>query len=491
MADFAPRDAVRRSDVIRVCGLVLVDVFALYEAFVLAYIQRASDAKPLAFHESAYGFGVRAAIVAPLWVVVFATCGLYAARLDHHRVSETTRVVVAVAGGVMTLIVWDYLSPNSPLFPSRSVPVWAILFGVVFVLTCRALLRRAMHACFGRGLGLHNVILVGSGALAGRIAQEMAHPRNGYRIVAVVDTGHDAGQVPGVPSFASLEAAVAADSRRIDEIMQADSELGRIEITRMMTYANERGINYRFVPDQYGVYAAASSIAVVGGIPVFELRLTALDGWGAVGKRAFDIVASVLAIIVLSPVLLAVSIAVKFSDPSGPVFYRQERLGKNGRPIRVLKFRSMSSSYATGPGMPFADPEAALTAMGRLDLVEEFTRTHKVSDDPRVSPVGGFLRRTSLDELPQLLNALRGELSLVGPRPITRTELDRYGAQGASFMALKPGITGLWQVSGRSEVTYTERVRLDVFYVENWSVSLDLSILFRTVRTVGARRGAY
>jgi lipopolysaccharide/colanic/teichoic acid biosynthesis glycosyltransferase len=259
----------------------------------------------------------------------------------------------------------------------------------------------------------------------------------------------------------------------------------------MMRYANSRGINYRFVPDQYGVYAAASSATTVAGIPVLELRLTSLDGWGAVGKRAFDLVAGTLLVALLSPVLLAVAAVVKLSEPSAPVLYAQQRLGKSGRPIRVLKFRSMRWQYSTGPGRPYQSAEEAFAAMGRADLCAEFALHHKVVDDPRVSRLGRLLRRSSLDELPQLFNVLRSDLSLVGPRPITSAELARYGERHASFLALKPGITGLWQVAGRSSVTYPERVNLDVFYVENWSLGLDVSILFRTMRTVTARRGAY
>jgi exopolysaccharide biosynthesis polyprenyl glycosylphosphotransferase len=496
MSRFGNSGTLRRSDVVQVFGLVAVDVFALYEAFVLAYIVRSNETKPLAHYVSPYGFGLMVAMVAPLWILVFAVCGLYSLRLHQRRMSEVTRVVVAVAGGVMSLIVWDYLRPQAPLFPSRSVPVWAVLFGVVLVLSCRFLLRRAIHACFARGLGLHNVIVIGSGPLAATIAEEMARPGQGYRIAAAVDASRDGGELPSempVPIFRSLEAAVEAVKARgwkVDEIMQAELDLARTEIAQMMAYANREGISYRFVPDQFGVYAAASSASTVGGIPVLELRLTALDGWGAVGKRAFDLLGSAIALLLLSPVLLAVAAAVKLSDRDGPVFYRQERLGKNGRSIQVLKFRSMTWRYSTGPDREFHTAPEAFLAMSRPDLISEFELTHKVADDPRISKVGQFLRRSSLDELPQLLNALLGELSLVGPRPITLTELDRYGDQRASFLALKPGITGLWQVSGRSQISYNDRVKMDVFYVENWSLGLDVSILFRTVRSVTARKGA-
>ena len=208
-------------------------------------------------------------------------------------------------------------------------------------------------------------------------------------------------------------------------------------------------------------------------------------------KRMIDVLGATAALIVLAPVFLLVAALVKLSDPAGPVFYKQSRIGRGKRNIGVLKFRSMKWEYSTGPQRPYKTATQAFEAMGRSDLCAEFEETQKVSNDPRVSRFGHLLRRTSLDELPQLLNALLGHVSLVGPRPIISQELERYGVQQSTYLSVKPGITGLWQVSGRSETGYDERVRLDVEYVRTWKLTLDLYILLRTVRTVVAQRGAY
>ncbi len=208
------------------------------------------------------------------------------------------------------------------------------------------------------------------------------------------------------------------------------------------------------------------------------------------GKRLIDIMGAAAGLLLLAPVLLILALVVKLHDPAGPVLYRQSRLGQNGRSIKVLKFRTMRWQYSTGPDRPYQTAQQAFVAMGRADLVAEFEVAQKVADDPRVSPLGAFLRKTSLDELPQLVNALVGDLSLVGPRPIVLPELARYGDHGATFLGAKPGITGLWQVSGRSDTSYDERVRLDVRYIANWNLLLDLSILVRTVLVVALRRGA-
>ena len=293
-----------------------------------------------------------------------------------------------------------------------------------------------------------------------------------------------------IPVITDLETALAARPDDIDEIVQADVDMDRDEVARLMSLANSRGITYRFVPDQYGVYAATSTLATVDGIPVMEVRLTALDGWSAVVKRAFDLICTVLLTVLLSPVMLVIAAIVKLRDPSGPVFYRQTRIGRYGRPLQIIKFRTMVWQYSTGPGRDYASPLDAFRAMDRPDLVDEFLADHKVRDDPRITSIGRFLRRTSLDELPQLFNVLSGKLSLIGPRPVTEEELVRYGTQRSSYLALKPGMTGLWQVSGRSDVSYDERVKLDLFYIENWSLTLDARILAKTPVAVFARRGA-
>jgi exopolysaccharide production protein ExoY len=207
-------------------------------------------------------------------------------------------------------------------------------------------------------------------------------------------------------------------------------------------------------------------------------------------KRLMDIIGAAVALVLLAPVFLVVAALVKLTDPSGPVLYRQNRVGQGGRPIEVLKFRTMRWEYSTGPDRPYATAAEAFAAMGRPDLGAEFELYQKVTDDPRISRLGHALRRSSLDELPQLGNALLGHLSLVGPRPVLPQELDRYGRHASSYLAVKPGITGLWQVSGRSNTGYDERVRLDVRYVREWRLSLDLLILLKTVHTVIVREGA-
>ena len=426
-----------------------VDVAALFVAFMAAYLLRRSDPKQLAEYVSVSAFAGYLVVASPAWVLIFAGCALYSTRQSYGRVSEAGRVLIAVGLGVMALIVLDYFSLQLPLFPGRAVPAYALVLGVALVLVGRRLLRAALRVMHTRGRALHNVIVVGTGPVAERIASALLRADRGHSLVAAVSTTDAGGVFMGDrPVYATVEQALASHRVRIDEIIQTDVSLSREESTRLMALANGHGMGYRFVPDLFGVFAASSTMSTISGVPVMEVRLTSLDGWATVGKRLIDIVGSLVALFLLAPLFVLVATLVKVTDPTGPVLYRQQRLGRGGRPIGIFKFRSMLWQYSTGPDRPYKTAAEAFVAMGRPELAVEFALEQKVADDPRVSRLGVFLRRTSLDELPQLFNSLLGHLSLVGPRPITSVELERYGQHQKSFLALKPGITGLWQSPG-------------------------------------------
>ena len=275
----------------------------------------------------------------------------------------------------------------------------------------------------------------------------------------------------------------------IDEFIQADSSLDQDEVFELVEYAANNHITYKFIPNQFGLFASHSEIQTMAGMPIVALKRTPLDGWGRIVKRVFDLVASIFGLIVLSPLFAAIAILIKITDP-GSVYYRHKRLSRAGKVIYVYKFRSMKTRFSKGKFKGLNDIEV-FQALGRDDLIDEFRRDQKVKRDPRVSAIGGFLRRSSLDELPQLINILRGDISLVGPRPIVESELKKYGSGRHTLLSLKPGLTGLWQVSGRNDISYDERVKLDLYYIENWSLWLDIRIILRTIWIVLTNKGAY
>lgn len=483
--------ATFQRDITHVILLAAFDAFAMFEALVNAFSIRNAEQRPFIQPVSQSHFALVAVLLTPLWISFFAIGGLYNIKANRGRTNELGRICGVVLAGVGFLIVLDYMRFLGPIFPGRVVPVYSLLLGVALVALCRQLARRLLLTGWKRGHGLRNVILIGCGAITRRITEELLRPTSGYRVLAVVCPREDGASYSNVPVFPTLETALEGRLDVVDEVLQADVELPRSEVERLMAHVTSLGLVYRFVPNQYGVYAASSSLSTIAGVPVMDVRLTSLGGWGAVYKRAFDLIGVSLLLVLFAPFFLCSAAVIKVTDPQAPVFYWQTRLGRGGRPIRVMKFRTMGWKYSTGPKRPYTTPIEAFAAMGRHDLCAEFLRDQKVRDDPRISGFGRLLRRISFDELPQLVNVLKGELSLIGPRPITPEELDRYGSQRVSFLALRPGITGLWQVSGRSDVSYDERVKLDIFYVENWSVKLDLTILAKTTTAVLARRGAY
>ena len=485
----------KRSELFFSLILVPVDCLALLSAFVAAYIVRVRVVQtPVAHPISGMTYLKLSLLVLPIWILIFAMVGLYSQSNLRARLSEIGKIVVAVSGGVMVLIILDFFS-KTPIFPSKAVPIYAYGFGLVFVITARIIVRAIQRWLFRFGIGVHYVLLIGSGELAQRIYADLAQPRSGFEIVGAIDTAHGAARrLPTVQLYGSLaEAESILKTPGIDQILQADSALSQEEIMELVTYATNRQISYRFVPNQFGLYATNATFSNVGGIPVLEIRLTPLDGWGRIIKRIFDLIGATIGLIVFSPIFLIIAIAIKISDP-GPIFFRHRRLSRTGGEVFIYKFRSMRQRYcddSKDPRYQGKSPQEIFRLLGHPELIEEFERDQKVEHDPRISPIGNFLRRTSLDELPQLINAWVGDLSLVGPRPIVPKELERYGDQSASFLALKPGITGLWQISGRSDIGYDERVKLDIYYVENWSLWLDFKIIISTIRVIFSRDGAY
>lgn len=483
----------KRSELFFSLILLPIDFLAILSAFVMAYALRVKiDERPVANPLGIEFFLQIFLLVIPVWILFFAVNGLYNLSSQRGRLWELKSIFVAVSSGVMFMIVLDFLS-KTPIFPSKAVPVYAYGLSLVTVVVGRLLVRGIQRRLFRQGVGIYKVVIIGSGVLAQQLAAELnQRSRSGYEVIGVIDTAK--GAQKRMSSFRVDLSLTNLLNRlhggKIDEFIQADSSLGPEEVFEIVEYAANHHITYRFVPNQFGLFATHSELGTLAGMPMVAMKRTPLDGWGRIVKRLFDAVASLAGLIVLSPVFLVIALLIKFTDP-GPVFYSHKRLSRVGKSIRVYKFRSMRQEFATAEKYKGKNEVEIFAELGRPDLVEEFERDQKVKDDPRVSKIGAYLRRTSLDELPQLLNILRGDISMVGPRPIVPGELERYGTGRPTLLSLKPGLTGLWQVSGRSDVSYDERVKLDIYYIENWSLWLDIKIILRTVVIVLTRQGAH
>ena len=281
------------------------------------------------------------------------------------------------------------------------------------------------------------------------------------------------------------------DAYDIDRVLIAffDGPIDRaLELVRL---GKDLRVQIDLVPRLFAAIDPRAQIHTLEGFPLIGLP-PARHGWSSRSlKSVLDLVLAGLGLVVLAPLFALIALRVKLESP-GPVFYRHERVGMNGRPFRVMKFRTMYLEHCTGASYGGDAAERELERLlGEGAAREEFERTYKLEDDPRVTPVGRFLRRTSLDELPQLLNVVRGDMSLVGPRPVTEAELARYQREIPTLLSFRPGVTGYWQVNGRSRNVYDERVRMDIAYIRGWSLKLDLSLLGKTAWTLVKGHGAY
>jgi exopolysaccharide biosynthesis polyprenyl glycosylphosphotransferase len=356
--------------------------------------------------------------------------------------------------------------------------------GILTLLVSRWLWRQWLGAQRLTGRYSSRVLLVGSEESALHVARQLAsQPAAGYLVVgACVPTGRVGGYLDGesIPVFGSIERVLEAMAATgADTVMVTSGDLAP-ERVRELSWSLEPGRQHLVVaPSLTDIGGPRIHTRPVAGLPLIHVETPRYEGRRLFAKRIFDVAASGVLLLALSPLLAVVAITVRLSTP-GPVLFRQQRVGINGTHFNMLKFRSM-----------VIDAEARLAALQAEERAEGNTVMFKMKNDPRITPIGGFMRRFSIDELPQLFNVFGGSMSLVGPRPPLEREVAEYETHVHRRFLVKPGITGLWQVSGRSNLSWSDTVRLDLYYVENWSAMGDLVILWRTARAVFASEGAY
>jgi exopolysaccharide biosynthesis polyprenyl glycosylphosphotransferase len=406
-------------------------------------------------------------------VLLFWRAGLYAERGHRAGVGRIVGSLSLVAVLAVTFAIGtDYHFRTYGLVPT------AFVFTVVLI----GLLRASYEVLSGEAMRIAGVrrraILVGEGASLTHLHQAVGSNRSGitYDFLGVVTDGPGNGDLPVLGSLASLPAALAA-AGPVDELLLTDSDFGDRQLLDIVEQAHRRGVQVRVAPKTTALLTERAEYIPGQGTPLFELRPPAFAGTDWVVKRVFDVAVSVLVIVLGLPIWLAIAAAIKLGS-RGPVLYRDRRIGLNERPFMMLKFRTMYADAAARQ----AQLERANEAEGPL---------FKIRDDPRVTPVGRFLRRFSLDEIPQVLNVIGGQMSLVGPRPLPVRDYERLEDWHRKRYLVLPGMTGLWQIAGRADLSFDDLVRLDFYYLENWSIWLDISVLAKTVPAVIAARGAY
>lgn len=461
-------------------SLVVGDFLALVAAFAGAYILRVSIShKPISEHVHAITYLEIFLLVLPFWVLLFALMGLYNSTIHEKRFMEAGRLLVGSFIGLLFVTGLAYFS-NKPIFPAKLVPIYGFILAFIFLLLFRNLARAIRSIMFAYGVGITNVLLVGNTPMSFEFIELLQNSRkSGYKIVGVVTTKeHAAKRYPHLKIFKDFEEAISKlKISNVHSIIQTELYASNDKNNDLIDFAQQHHIAFRFIPGNTEMFVGNLEVELFKqSLPVVAVHQTALIGWGRIVKRVFDLVMASLLIIITSPLILLIAVLNKLF--SGGVFFRQDRLTRYNQVFKVFKFRSQYKKYDG------TTPEEAFVMIGKAELARQYRANGDfILDDPRLTPLGKFLRKTSLDELPQLFNVLKGDLSLVGPRALVPQELSLFEKRH-TILSVKSGLTGLAQVSGRRSISFEERRKLDMYYVQNWSFWLDLTILVKTIRVV-------
>ncbi len=459
---------MKRSDLVLSTILVPVDIVMLMLAGLSAYALRFSSSitnlLPIREAPSLQPYLEVMALVIPLWIIVLALAGLYHLPSIRQFAQECIRIILASSTAIMVFILVIFFQRE--LFSSRFIVLVAWFLAIVFLLVARLIVRLIHKRFLVHGVGLHKVLLFGADHTTELVLKYLRdNPTSGFRVVGYFSS-FSHGQRPAIERILERE--------DIDDVMLADPTMPHAERMALLDFATEHNRTFRYAADLFETKVSQVDLSTIATIPFFEVKHTPLDGWGKILKRLVDMIGSSFGLLLLSPLFLIVALVVKLTSP-GPVFFAAERVGQRGKYFRLYKFRSMVHN----------------AHVMKNELLKQNERPDgplfKMRNDPRITRLGRFLRASSIDELPQLWNVLNGNMSLIGPRPHEPEEVAQYQKHHKQVLFIRPGITGMAQVSGRSELKFEDEIRLDVYYIENWSLALDLQILLKTFWVVLTR----
>ncbi len=411
-------------------------------------------------------------------IAIFALRGLYGIRPTGSWFRQVWTIGSSATLGLAFLITYYFVF--QPTSNSRLLGPFVWATAIVVLCTARLFISLIMGLLYRLGLGETRLLVVGSGRLSKMIMQHIvANPNLGYSIVGFL---HDTNEPPSdfgrFKWLGTLEdLGMVIRSMQIDEVIIALPSHLHQQSIRSVRLCERLGTSFKLVPDLYELSLSRIDMEAIEGIPLLNIKQVSINSMQRIVTRVVDILVATLILIIGLPLWLCIALAVWLSS-AGPILYKQTRVGQNGRPFKVYKFRSM-----------YKDADKRLAEL--MAYNEAQGPLFKIKDDPRITLIGKLLRHTSLDEIPQLINVIKGEMSLVGPRPPLPHEVAQYEEWQKERLAIKPGITGLWQVRGRSDLSFDEGVLMDLYYIENWSLRLYFQILLRTFPAIIFRRGAY
>lgn len=471
----------KKSDLFLRISLIIGDAIAIILSFAVAYIIRIHvDPRPYAFEAQLLDFVLAVVLVVPVMIIILAALGLYRKSVIFGRSKsiEWGRLLLAAVLSVAALIVYDFFKGEN-IFPVRVMAVTAMVLCFVFLVAERMVVRLIIRQVFRKDFATRRVLIVGNSKNTEYLADYIAsNPESGYKLAGVVANRRYIPDDLKEHQYSSLKEALR--KMRADVIFQTDEK----STEYVYKQAVNRHLLYYFVPSETALSSHFGEMELIGNTPAVLVMVTPLAGVNAVIKRAFDIVFSLVAIVVAIIPMMIVWVILKLADLKHSAFYVDERLTQYNRKFKCYKFRTMKPEYS---GLT---TEEAFVKMGKPELIKKYRKNGDyLKDDPRITRIGKFLRKTSIDELPQLFNILKGDISLIGPRALLPGELREYGDRSL-LLTVKSGLTGFAQVSGRRNIPFEERRALDIYYVRNWSLALDTSIFFRTIAAVFRGEGA-
>lgn len=473
---------MKKSEIIFGALRVPIDYAAIMVAFLLAYwLRPITDLIPgVQFHFGPellppFNEYVLLGIFASGFLIgMFAINHLYEIRITQKFSKSFFKIIFLVTAWLMFLIAYYFLVVHE-LFFSRIALAHIWFFSIFFTVIGRALIQMIQSYLLRFGIGRRRVLFIGANGVADQFYKIIKNDRS-YDVIGALDgqvMSRKKGELKVIGTFDHLESIVK--KYNVEEIIQTENNLKESESRNLYAFCRNRQIKYHFIPDAVRLQRSNVDIEMIDNIPLISLKETSLDGWGHIFKRAFDIVVSLILIILLIPVWIIISILIKL-DSKGPIFYKSERKYRN-KVFNIYKFRSMG-----------VDADRQKKTL--IDKNEREGPLFKIKNDPRITKIGGFLRKTSIDELPQLFNVLIGSVSLVGPRPHLPEEIEQYESHHYQVFAIKPGVTGLAQISGRSNLDFEEEVKLDVYYIENWSLWMDVKLILKSIGIIFRADGA-
>lgn len=471
---------MKRLELLLLAIQVPLDFFLLLLAGISAYGLRLTpwmrSIRPVLFHLTLGEYVLMLVPIILLWLVIFALSGLY--RIDKSRrlATDITRIIVACSAGLSLIAL--YFLFNQVQFDSRFLIAVGWFLAIVYSILGRLGLKMVTTFFYRTGILSRRVLLLGPPE-TNRMFQDLLEQRKelGYSIAG---------------SFSAFEDAkrLGALSLEVDELWYTDPRNGGDDALLALMWCGQHHRVFQYSADLFGMFAANRAIHPIAGVPMVEIKRTRLEGWGRVLKRLCDIVGSILFLVFAFPIFFLTALII-FCETGRPILYMNERVGYHGKHFFTLKFRSMYQKDCTGIQFGKSGEDATIreaTLIAKQSIKDG--PIYKIADDPRVTPFGRWIRRWSIDEFPQMINVLKGDMSIVGPRPHQPREVARYAPEHSRLFTIKPGVTGLSQISGRSDLSFDEEVRLDILYMEQWSLWLDIIVLLKTPFSLFERRSA-